>query len=258
MSDIVIRKSTVYRIIEWVQEWFEENGKGCTAVIGISGGKDSTITAKLLVEALGKDRVFGVLMPNKYQSDIDVARSVCEYLGIDNIEIDINDAYLGIADKVSSIMGNCERAMITNLPARLRMATLYAVAQNLPNGGRVANTCNYSEDYIGYSTRYGDSAGDFSLLAKFTVEEVKQIGNILGIPSEFVNKVPTDGLCGATDEDNLGFTYEQLDKYIHTTECDDEEVKNKIDYLHKLNLFKMEPMPCCPNHENLRTIKVMK
>lgn len=236
MSNIVIKKSTVYRIIEWTQDWFEENGKGCTAVIGISGGKDSTITAKLLVEALGKDRVIGVLMPNKYQSDIDVARSVCEYLDIDSIEIDINDAYLGIADKVSS----------------------YAVAQNLPNGGRVANTCNYSEDYIGYSTRYGDAAGDFSLLSKFTVEEVKQIGNILGIPSEFVNKVPTDGLCGATDEDNLGFTYRQLDEYIHTNECVDKDVKNKIDNLHNLNSFKMKPIPCCPNYENLRTIKVEK
>ena len=121
------------------------------------------------------------------------------------------------------------------------MATLYAVSQCF--NGRVANTCNLSEDWVGYSTRYGDAAGDFSPLAKITVTELKEIGRLLGLPIDLVDKTPIDGLCGKTDEENLGFTYAMLDKYIRTGEIEDNEIKAKIDRLHKMNLFKLQMMP---------------
>jgi len=129
----------------------------------------------------------------------------------------------------------------TNLPARLRMATLYAIAQSV--NGRVSNNCNLSEDYVGYSTRWGDGVGDFAPLANLTVTEVKAIGYELGLPVEFIEKVPSDGLCDLTDEENLGFSYDTLDCYIRTGICEDREAKERIDYLHNKNLFKSQPIP---------------
>jgi NAD+ synthase len=249
-----IRKSDVYKIIEWAQDWFKENGSHLsTAVVGISGGKDSTVTAALLVEALGASRVFGVIIPNGQQDDIQDARDVCNFLEIDYIELNIEDAYTSISNKlIKSMHGWQTKDMKINLPARLRMATLYAVAQNLPCGGRVVNTCNYSEDYIGYSTRYGDAAGDFGLLSDFTVEEVIYIGRLLGIPERFLVKPPSDGLCGQTDEDKLGFTYQELDEYIETGEYVNFNTKRKIDELHKQNLFKLRPMATYKREKVLR------
>lgn len=130
-----------------------------------------------------------------------------------------------------------------NMPPRIRMATLYAVAQNLPNGGRVVNTCNASEDYVGYSTKYGDAAGDFSPMSELLVHEVLQIGDVLGLPEQLVRKTPSDGLSGMSDEDKLGFTYKMLDNYVLTGECEDAEKKARIDRLHMLNLHKLSLMP---------------
>lgn len=224
--------------VAWIREWFEENGKGCNAVVGISGGKDSSIVAALCVEALGKDRVIGVLMPNGEQSDIDKAQLLVNFLDIKNYTININGAYEAILKQLPFEPG---AQTLQNLPPRIRMAALYAVSQS--HNGRVANTCNLSEDWVGYSTRYGDSAGDFSPCAHLTVDEVKRIGRLLGLPDELVDKVPSDGLCGKTDEDNLGFTYAELDRYIRTGEIDNMEHKKKIDYKHKINLFKLKVMP---------------
>ena len=198
------------RTIKWIQDFFEENGKGCNAVVGISGGKDSSVVAALCVEALGKDRVIGVLMPQGNQPDIDYSRMLCEHLGIRNYTIDIYAACRNIKEGVEDSIGSWSEQSSTNLPARIRMATLYAVSQTV--NGRVANTCNFSEDYVGYCTRYGDSAGDFSPLGQLTVTEVKAIGRELGLPDVLIDKVPTDGLCGKTDEENLGFSYDVLDK----------------------------------------------
>lgn len=227
--------------IEWIRDWFDVNGPGCNAVIGISGGKDSTVTAALCVEALGKDRVIGVLMPNGVQADIDDSRAVVEHLGIKNFTIDISGA-------VSSTLKELENKGIEvtdqariNLPPRIRMTTLYAVSQC--HNGRVANTCNLSEDWVGYSTRYGDAAGDFSPLAHLTVAEVKAIGKLLKVPAFLVDKAPSDGLCGKTDEDNLGFTYAVLDRYIREGVIDDEDTKTLIDKKHKMNLFKLQTLP---------------
>ncbi len=227
--------------VKWIKEWFEENGKGCNAVVGISGGKDSSVAAALCVEALGKDRVIGVLMPQGQQHDIDKAYMLVEHLGIRHYEINIKDA-------VDAVLNNFPEGMeITpqtkqNIPPRIRMTTLYAVSQS--NNGRVCNTCNLSEDWVGYSTRYGDSVGDFSPMSFITVTEVKQIGHLLGLPSELVEKVPIDGLCGKTDEENLGFTYAELDRYIREGVIEDEEKKAIIDRKHKMNLFKLQFMPC--------------
>ena len=224
--------------VAWIREFFEQNGKDCNAVIGISGGKDSSIVAALCVEALGKDRVIGVLMPNGEQSDITVSFDLVKVLGIKYYVIDIKDAVEGLVKKF--VFEPSEQTLV-NLPARVRMSTLYAVSQS--HNGRVANTCNLSEDWIGYSTRYGDSVGDFSPLAKLTVTEVKAIGYVLGLAPEFVDKVPSDGLCGKTDEDNLGFSYNVLDSYIRTGRLSDTRIKAKIDSLHYKNKFKLEPMP---------------
>ncbi|MBQ8827999.1 MAG: NAD(+) synthase [Clostridia bacterium] len=231
-------------IVKWIRDWFSDNGPDCTAVVGISGGKDSSVVAALCVEALGKDRVFGVLMPNGVQHDIDMAELLVSHLGIKSVTVNIKDAYDALSSAVETQLGKFSEQSKQNLAPRIRMTTLYAVSQSL--NGRVANTCNLSEDWVGYSTRYGDSAGDFSPLSNLTVAEVKLIGRALNLPDVLVDKVPIDGLCGKTDEDNLGFTYEMLDKYIRTGVCDDIEKKERIDTMHKRNLFKLELMPCFP------------
>ncbi len=228
------------RCVKWIRDFFEENGKGCNAVVGISGGKDSSIVAALCVEALGKNRVIGVLMPNGEQSDISYSYFLCGNLGIKFVTVPIEDAVNGVLDAMKENIDISDQTLI-NLPARIRMSTLYAVSQSM--NGRVANTCNLSEDWVGYSTRYGDAAGDFSPLSNLTVTEIKQIGRVLGLPDDLIDKVPSDGLCGKTDEDNLGFTYDALDRYIRTGEIEDGEVKKRIDTMHEKNLFKLQLMP---------------
>ena len=231
-------------LVEWITTWFEENGNGCKAVIGVSGGKDSSVVAALCVAALGKDRVIGVLMPNGEQSDIKYSHMLCDHLGIKNYTVNVGAAINGVLDSIHKNAADIEvtEQTTTNLPARIRMATLYAVSQSV--NGRVANTCNLSEDWVGYSTKFGDAAGDFSPLSRLTVSEVKAIGRELGLPAELVDKTPSDGLCGKTDEMNLGFSYDVLDKYIRTGVIEDEAVKVKIDSMHMKNLFKLQPMPC--------------
>lgn len=224
--------------VEWIRDFFEKNGKGCNAVIGISGGKDSSVVAALCVEALGKDRVIGVLMPNGEQADIDMAKLLVEHLGIKHFIVNIKDAVDGV---IKNIPFEMSKQSVENLPPRIRMSTLYAVSQS--HNGRVANTCNLSEDWVGYSTRYGDSVGDFSPCSNLTVQEVKTIGRLLGIPPVLVDKVPIDGLCGKTDEENLGFTYAELDKYIREGIIDDADKKENIDRRHKNSLFKLQLMP---------------
>ncbi len=225
--------------VEWIRDFFRKNGDGCNAVVGISGGKDSSVTAALCVEALGSDRVIGVLMPCGVQHDIDMAQLLVNHLKIKNYTVNIKEAVEGLK---SAMPFPLSAQSVTNMPPRIRMTTLYAVAQS--HNGRVANTCNLSEDYVGYSTRYGDAAGDFSPLAHLTVTEVRAIGTVLGLPDVLVHKVPIDGLCGKTDEENLGFTYDTLDKYIRTGEIDNPKIKESIDKKHVANKFKLELMPC--------------
>lgn len=228
--------------VQWIRDWFEENGKGCNAVVGISGGKDSSVCAALCVEALGRERVIGVTMPNGVQPDIDDSVKLIEHLGIKRYNINIGSAFQALMAEVEDKLGHEASAQTRiNMAPRLRMTALYAISQS--NNGRVANTCNLSEDWVGYSTRYGDAAGDFSPLGGLTVQEVKAIGKVLGLPGDLVEKAPSDGLTGKTDEDNLGFTYAVLDKYIRTGVCEDPAVKALIDRKYAMNQFKLKPIP---------------
>ncbi len=223
-------EKTKNEVVQWIRDYFAENGPTCSAVVGVSGGKDSSVTAALCAEALGADRVVGVLMPNGVQPDIEDSRELVAAIGIPFVELNIEEAFQGMkhmlegSEKLAEITGRTELSNDTriNLPPRLRMATLYAVGQMLPNGARVANTCNLSEDYVGYSTK---------------------IGEVLGLPEKLVKKTPSDGLSGVGDEEKLGFTYAVLDRYIRTGEIDDLETKEKIDRLHRINLHKLRLMP---------------
>ncbi|MBD5160334.1 MAG: NAD(+) synthase [Ruminococcus sp.] len=236
-------EKAIENITAWIRQYFEENATPATkAVVGISGGKDSSVASALCVRALGKERVIGVLMPQGEQADIDYSRLLVKTL-------DIKHYVVNIGETVSSFMTEIKKHIepsgqtIINTPARIRMTTLYAIAGTV--GGRVVNTCNLSEDWVGYSTKFGDSAGDFSPLSDFTVTEILQIGDALGLPYELVHKVPIDGLCGKTDEENLGFTYVELDTYIRglTDLSDKPELKEKIDRMHRNNLHKLRLMP---------------
>ena len=252
--------SKAHECINWIKDYFKDNPNG-KAIIGISGGKDSTITAALCVEALGADRVIGVMMPQGKQKDIADSIEVCKLLGITNFTIDIGGSVNSLChafdmevDYDRCILNN--PMVATNLPARIRMATLYVVAAFYPNS-RVVNTCNRSEDYVGYSTKYGDAAGDFSPLGNLTVREVLEIGDELGLPEHLVHKTPSDGMCGKTDEDNLGFTYEQLDDYILGTQKISPEIEEKIKRLHKATRHKYKPMPMFDPYEE-KTIALGK
>jgi len=225
-------------IVAWIRRFFDENGPGCNAVVGISGGKDSSIVAALCCEALGRDRVIGVLMPCGVQSDIDMAKLLVEHLGIKHFIINIEDAVNAVTGALPFELSQQARI---NLPPRIRMSVLYAVSQS--HNGRVANTCNLSEDWVGYSTRYGDSVGDFSPCSNITVNEMRQVGRVLGLPAVLVDKVPTDGLSGMSDEEKLGFTYDELDRYIRTGIIEDPQKKKLIDDKHRANLFKLALMP---------------
>lgn len=230
------------RCVQWIRDWFDRNGKGCCAVLGMSGGKDSTVAAALCAEALGKDRVVGVAMPAEGQS-LNDADKICEYLGIRYLCVPIGDiinSFSGIADCKISAQEDIvlSKQAEQNIPPRVRMTVLYAVSQSLD--GRVVNTCNLSENWVGYATRWGDSVGDFSPLGELVVTEIRGIGHALGIPAVWVDKIPDDGLPhSCSDEQKFGFTYEVLDRYIRTGECEDPAVREKIDAMHRRNLFKM-------------------
>lgn len=254
--------------IAWVRSYFEENAsEDNIAVVGLSGGKDSTVTAALCVEALGSSRVLGVLMPNGYQEDLIYATHVAQALRIQSITVNISDPvfdlykifenanynhvspfgynirFKAVGTEVSNLVAPAKFELNNlaknNISIRMRMIVLYAIAQSV--GGRVANTSNLSEDWVGYATRYGDGAGDFAPIANFTVTEVKQLGKSLGLSSQLINKIPVDGVCGLTDEENLGFTYEELDNWIRFGV--QSENQQLINSKHLYSLFKMSMMP---------------
>ena len=228
-------------IIKWIRDWFDENGTGCNAVIGISGGKDSTICCALLCEALGKERVVGIMLPNGKQHDLNVAQEICKYYGIKHFTIDIQHA-VNTYKRMLEVNG-VEITLQTkyNIPPRVRMTTLYAFSQSL--NGRVVNTSNLSEDYVGWMTMFGDAAGDFSPLSFLTVTEVKKLGYEIGVPVKWVDKAPEDGLVGHTDEEALGVTYAQIDEYICSGQVEgNPEAEDRIKALHEKSAFKLKPM----------------
>lgn len=234
-------KKVKNEIVEWIRDWFEQNGKDCKAVVGVSGGIDSSVVTALCTEALGKDRVYGVLMPQGRQKDIEYSHLLCKFLDISyqifQIGTIVNVAEYEIKTTLDTELSNQTKI---NLPPRIRMATLYAVSQTL--NGRVINTCNMSESYVGFDTIFGDSAGDMSPLSNLTKTEVIALAKELRLPDELVHKTPQDGLTGLTDEQSFGFTYAELDAYIRDGIEPNEDVKTKIDSMHEKNLFKLRPM----------------
>lgn len=200
-------------MVAWIRDYFAKNGdKDTKALIGISGGKDSSVVAAACVEALGKERVVGVMMPNGVQSDISDSKQLIEFLGIKSYEVNIQNAYKGLSDEITGKIGADLTAQFkTNTPSRLRMATLYGVAAIIGNC-RISNNGNLSECLMGYFTLWGDGAGDFAPLANLYVNDVINLGLELGLPEHFVRKAPSDGMCGKTDEENLGFTYADVEK----------------------------------------------
>lgn len=236
-------------IVKWIQDWFQENGPDCNAVIGISGGKDSSVAAALCVEALGKDRVIGVMMPNGFQTDQIDAIAICEILGIRYCEAEISDIYLTFLETLTHASSEANNDSWTpvseqtkvNLAPRIRMTMLYGISQTL--NGRVVCTDNFSESWVGYSTRWGDNVGDFAPLADLTSDEVIAVGKACGLPDWAIYKAPADGLTDKTDEDNFGFAYATLNKYLRTGICEKQEDLEKIRTLHRKNVFKTEPIP---------------
>ena len=254
-------KREIPHIVTWIQDWFRENGPEAYAVVGISGGKDSGVTAALLARALGKERVVGLLIPNGRDHDIEDARETVEVLGIPYKCVNISGATEALQHalyeqqmfvrKPFPAYSMTSDAQINLLP-RLRMLVLYAMAQSLHGGGRVANTCNRSENYIEYSTKYGDMAGDFAPLANYTVREILALGHALSeLPDHLVDKTPADGLCGKTDEERFGFTYDALDTFLLTGVCENAETFTKIQQMHEAGRHKRTPMPVCPKYGKL-------
>ena len=242
-------KKVTAEVIEWIQKWISENGNERTkVVVGVSGGKDSSVVSALMVKALEKDRVIGVMMPNGEQKDISDSQTLVSHLGIKNYTVNIAKAYEGIQSAFADagvVQTNDSFSSIfkTNTPARLRMATLYGIGAQIGNC-RIVNTCNLSEDLVGYSTFYGDAAGDFAPINKLTTEEVVAIGDYLGLPSSLTHKTPSDGMCGKTDEDNLGFTYHEINEIARKNEKGPNYEKILAKY--KSNLFKVKiiALPC--------------
>lgn len=228
----------IMNIVDDIRHYFATNGsKDTKAIIGISGGKDSTIAAALLVRALGSDRVIGVLMPDGDQKDIADARAVCEYLHIPHYTINIKyttASFIEDIERNTDLIPN--GSVHTNMPARVRMTTLYNVAAMI--GGRVINTGNKSEAFVGYTTKYGDLAGDYAVLRDYYVTEIYQIGDALKLPADLVHKAPADGMSGKTDADNMGFTYEMLDDYLMNGVVPPADILKNIIDRHQRNRHK--------------------
>jgi NAD+ synthase len=236
--DVVVETA---HMINWIKEYFEKQPHAKGAVLGISGGKDSTVVAALLCRAIGNNRVYGLLMPNGQQCDIADSKQVVALLDIKHDIANVHDAYVEMCSHTPSIEFSTQAKI--NIVPKLRMATLYAMAATL--GYRVAGTGNRSEAYVGYCTKHGDMACDFNVLAEYTTEQIIEIGAYLGLPDNLVTKTPSDGICGLSDESNLGFTYYQLNRYIENGTSGDTKVDNKIKQMHEYNAHKFAPTPVC-------------
>jgi len=259
--------------VAWIREWFAQNGgEKPTAVIGISGGKDSAVVAALCAKALGKDNLVAVLMPNGEQKDIGDSWTVIKHLGLQRvIYANISETFKALQNCIMEFwtlkdpnnppavqyidsrtglpMGHVSKTdklepmkwsegALINTPARLRMTTLYAVAASV--GGRVLNTCNRSEDAVGWSTLYGDTCGDLSPLSRLTVTEVIAMGEYLGLPREITRKTPSDGLCGKSDEEGIGLKYVEIDEYLREYKRADTVGKRVVEMYLKRGKFKLD------------------
>ena len=231
-------------LLDWMRAQMAACG-GKTAVVGVSGGKDSSVVTALCCAAYGRENVVGVLMPDGAQPDIDYSNGLVDFLGVRRYTVNIHAAVRGVLDELERLGVEPTRQTTVNLPSRIRMSTLYALAQSV-EGGVVLNTSNLSEDWVGYCTVYGDSAGAFSPLGMYTTEEVIALGAALGLPEKFLVKPPSDGLTGLTDEDNLGFSYHAVNEYVRLGECA-PETRAQIDAKHRASRFKFRTLPVYHN-----------
>lgn len=246
-------KNLTEQCIAWIKDWFENySGKAKGVVLGISGGKDSTVVTGLCTKALGKDKVLGILMPNGEQPDISDSVEICELLGIKYRVVNIGSTVDALNNAIRYSKSYYEEDFVdnfmplsfhtqTNIPPRIRMTVLYAIGQEL--NYRVAGTGNASEAFVGYTTKHGDNAYDFNPIGNLTTEEVIAIGDYLGLPKYLVHKTPSDGLCGKSDEDNLGYTYEQVNRFMEKGTCGDPKIDAKIWKAHEYNLHKSFAAP---------------
>ena len=233
-------KEVADKLVLWLRDYFDNNGNPLNAVVGCSGGKDSTVVLAALVKAIGANRIYAILMPNGTQADIDDSYKVCEFLGLRPYVCNIAEAYNGIAKSAGDYFNPSKQATI-NLAPMMRMSMLKFISQCVD--GRFTCNANLSEIFLGWYTKGGDDQGSVKPLANLTVTEVIEVGKALGLPGWMVEKKPSDGLCGQTDEEKFGFSYKVLDNYIRTGECENTEVKAKIDAMHNRNAFKLQPMP---------------
>lgn len=229
------------RVVTWTRQFLDEFHDR-PLVIGISGGKDSTITAAALAEAVGPNRILGVLLPNGKQNDIGVARRVCDFLEIQHVQLNIFPMYDAMLRQIKLNIPNMRNEVFnsivrSNAPCRCRTTMLYTIANQFH--GRVVNTCNLSESYVGYDTKWGDQCGDFNLFQDYTASEVKAMGYSLGVAKEFIEKAPDDGMCGQTDEERWGFTYEYLDAWLRSTRGHENETDRKIIEMHQAAMHKL-------------------
>jgi len=235
-------------ILEWFKSWYKENAVGCTAVLGISGGLDSSLAAAMAKEVFGKHKVFGVMMPNGTQADLTDSYDLVRHLGIDFEEINIASIYdsMNAALKIIPGFDGVNYVYRTNTPARIRTTIIYGVAAQM--NGRVIGTNNLSEDFTGYFTK-GSTVCDVAPLANLTKTEIKALAYEMGLPEHLIEKRPADGLSMKSDEDNFGFSYAELDQYLRTGWIDSATSIGKIDKLFESSKHKRCSAPSFPYGE---------
>lgn len=237
-------KKEVEEITKWIKNYVEKS-KTEGVVIGNSGGKDCAVVIALAQKALGKEKVLTVAMPcNSIKKDLEDAKLLADTFGVQLLELDLTNTYQTLEKEIDKIIKPKEewrqREAKVNAKPRLRMTTLYYIAQNL--NYLVIGTGNKCEAVVGYTTKWGDSAHDFNPIGEFTVDEVLQIGKFLGVPDKIINKAPNDGLGGLTDEEELGVTYKQIAEYIETGKTEEKALQIIIKK-EQVSLHKRKPIP---------------
>lgn len=238
-------ENKVDHVVKWLKEQVKESNTN-GILVGLSGGIDSSVVACLIKRAF-PDNSIGVILPCKSNDKDKIdAVLVAEACGIDYIEVDLTSTHSMIYSSVIEKLGaRAENRRLTdaNLRARLRMSTLYTVGNDL--GYLVAGTDNAAELFTGYFTKYGDGGVDILPIALLTKKEVFEWAEYLGVPKSVIDRKPSAGLWkGQTDEDEMGVTYDAIDKYLLGKEVSDED-KKIIERMNKVTEHKrvMPPIP---------------